>query len=368
MRLISTLAAASAALALAGCGQGGDANKQAAGAPGGEGAAGGGGGSADQVWVAGSSTVFPFATRVSEQVSRTTGGTAAKVESLGTGGGIKLFCGGVGANYPDVATASRQMKKSEWDACQQAGVTDIVELKVGYDGIVVANARNGADYNLNVEHLYKALAAEVPAGQGFAPNAAKTWRDVDPSLPADRIQVYGPPPTSGTRDAFVELAMEPGAQTVPALKALKGSDENAFKQRAHTLRSDGAWIDSGENDNAIIQTLEKTPGSVGVFGFSFLQNNLDKVKPASVGGVQPTLAAISDGSYPLSRSLYIYVKKANVASKPALQPYVTAFVSDAAAGRGGYLLERGLIPLPDAERKAQQAAAQNLTPMAAPKS
>lgn len=361
MRLISTLAATSAALALAGCGQGGDADKPA-GAPGQTAS----GGSADQVWVAGSSTVFPFATRVSEQVSRTTGGTAAKVESLGTGGGIKLFCGGVGGNYPDVATASRPMKKSEWDACQQAGVDEIVEVKIGYDGIVVANARSGAEYSLTAEHIYKALAAEVPAGQGFAANAAKTWRDVDAGLPADRIQVYGPPPTSGTRDAFVELAMEAGAQAVPALKALKSSDETAFKQRAHTLRSDGAWVDSGENDNAIIQTLEKTPGSVGVFGFSFLQNNLDKVKPAAIGGVQPTLAAISDGSYPLSRSLFIYVKKANVASKPSLKPYVTAFVSDAAAGRGGYLLERGLIPLPEAERKAQQGAVEALTPMAAP--
>lgn len=361
MRLISTLAATSAALALAGCGQGAETNTAA-------GAAGGGqtGGSADQVWVAGSSTVFPFATRVSEQVSRTTGGTAAKVESLGTGGGIKLFCGGLGASYPDVATASRPMKKSEWEACQQAGVTDIVELKIGYDGIVVANARTGADYDLKAEHLYRALAADTPSGQGFAANTAKTWRDVDPALPADRIQVYGPPPTSGTRDAFVELGMEAGAQAVPALKALKSSDETAFKQRAHTLRSDGAWIDSGENDNAIIQTLEKTPGSVGVFGFSFLDNNLDKVKPAAIGGVKPTMAAISDGSYPLSRSLFIYVKKANVETKPSLKPYVSAFVSDAAAGRGGYLLERGLIPLPDAERKAQQAAVAGLTPMAAP--
>jgi len=360
MRLISTLAATSAALTLAGCGQG--AGGAAPDTPDDRAAATGAG----QVWVAGSSTVFPFATRVSEQVSRTSGGPAAKVESLGTGGGIKLFCGGLGPSYPDVATASRPMKASEFAACQKAGVAEIVELKIGYDGIVVANARTGADYDLTVEHLYRALAAEVPTGQGFAPNPARTWRDIDAALPVDRIQVYGPPPTSGTRDAFVELAMEPGAQAAPALKALKASDETAFKQRAHTLRSDGGWIDAGENDNAIVQTLEKTPGAVGVFGFSFLQNNLDKVKPAKVGGVAPTLAAISDGSYPLARSLYIYVKKANVEAKPALQPYVTAFVSDAAAGRGGYLLERGLIPLPEGERRAQQAAAAALTPMAPP--
>ncbi|HEY9217942.1 MAG TPA: substrate-binding domain-containing protein, partial [Phenylobacterium sp.] len=322
--------------------------------------------SADQVWAAGSSTVFPFATRVSEQVSRTTGGTAAKVESLGTGGGIKLFCGGLGASYPDIATASRQMKKSEFEACQASGVGEIVELKVGYDGIVVANARNGAEFKLTQEQLYRALAAETPNGQGFAANTAKTWREVDPSLPADRIQVYGPPPTSGTRDAFSELALEKGGEAVPALKALKGADEDGFKRRTHTIRSDGAWIDSGENDNAIIQTLEKTPGSVGVFGYSFLEENLDKVKAAAISGVKPTLATISDGSYPLSRSLYIYVKKASFAAKPGLAPYVNGFVSDAASGRGGYLLERGLIPLPDADRKAQQAAAKALTPMAAP--
>lgn len=364
MMRLSTLAFAGAAVALAGCGQGSDkAENTAAPAAGGQASAPA---SADQVWVAGSSTVFPFATRVSEQVARTSGATAAKVESLGTGGGIKLFCGGTGASFPDIATASRPMKKSEYEACQAAGVTEIVELKVGYDGIVVANARSGSPLNLKVEHLHKALAAELPSGGGFAANTAKTWRDVDPSLPAERIQVYGPPPTSGTRDAFAELALEKGAEANPALKALKGSDEDAFKQRAHTVRSDGAWIDSGENDNAIIQTLEKTPGSVGVFGFSFLENNLDKVKPASIGGVSPTMATISDGSYPLARSLYIYVKKANVSTKANLKPYVDAFVSDAAGARGGYLLERGLIPLPDAERKAQQQAASALTPMAAP--
>ena len=358
-RLIS-LAATAAALALAACGQGSD-NSKSAGAAG-----GGGGGPRGQVWAAGSSTVFPFATRVSEQVARTTGGQAAKVESLGTGGGIKLFCGGLGPAYPDVATASRQMKKSEYEACQAAGVTEIVELKVGYDGIVVANAKGGAVYNLDVKDLYSALAAQVPQGQGFVKNPAATWKDVNPALPAERIQVYGPPPTSGTRDAFVELAMEQGARKIPALESLRSSDEDAFKERAHTLRSDGAWVDSGENDNAMVQTLTKTPGSLGVFGYSFLENNMDQVKAAAIGGVQPSLATISDGSYPLARSLYIYVKKANIATTPGLQAFVNAFVSDAAGGRGGYLLERGLIPLPEAERTAQKQAASALTVMAAP--
>lgn len=319
------------------------------------------------IWVAGSSTVFPFATRVSEQVARTTGGSAAKVESLGTGGGIKLFCSSNGAGAPDVATASRRMKRSEFDACAKSGVRDIVELKVGYDGIVIAGAKSGADYDFTPQTLYLALAKEIPGGgSGFVANPSKTWADADPKLPAQRIIVYGPPPTSGTRDAFAELALEAGAAKLPALAALKASDEGAFKARAHTLRNDGAWIDAGENDNAIVQTLTRTPGALGVFGYSFLENNADKVKAAKVNGVAPEMAAISDGRYPLSRSLYIYVKKNALAAKPNLQAYVRAFVSDAASGRGGYLLERGLIPLPPGEHEAQKAAAQAQTPMGAP--
>jgi phosphate transport system substrate-binding protein len=348
---------AAASLALAACGQSSDKPKAQA-APAGAG----------QVWAAGSSTVFPFATRVAENVARTGGLTPAKVESLGTGGGFKLFCGGMGGGYPDVATASRPMKTSEWDNCQGAGVTDIIEIKIGYDGIVVANAKGGAVYDLTLDQIYRGLAADTAAGSGFAKNAAKSWAEVDPALPKDAIRVYGPPPTSGTRDAFLELAMEKGAGKSAVLKALKESDEDAFKARAHTIRQDGAWIDSGENDNAIVQTLTKTPGSLGVFGYSFLDENLDQVTAAKVEGVQPTLATISDGSYPLSRTLFIYVKKANVASKPALQAFMDAFVSDAASGKGGYLQDRGLIALPAAEREAQKQAVKALTTMSAPAS
>ncbi|MGA0605206.1 substrate-binding domain-containing protein [Phenylobacterium sp. VNQ135] len=319
-----------------------------------------------QVWAAGSSTVFPFATRVAETVARTTGGAPAKVESLGTGGGFKLFCGGGGKNFPDVANASRAMKKSEWDACQANGVTDIIEIKIGYDGIVIANAKAAPTFHITREQIYKALAADLPQGSGFATNANANWNNVAPTLPNERIVAYGPPPTSGTRDAFVELAMEKGAEKVPAMAALKKSDEDSFKQRAHTLRKDGAWIDAGENDNVIVQTLEKTPGAVGVFGYSFLENNLDKVKAAQVEGVAPTLETISSGQYPLSRSLYIYVKKANLGVTPGLKEFVNAFVSEAAIGRGGYLLQRGLIPLPAAELAAQREAVKALTPMSAP--
>lgn len=357
---ILTATVALAALSLAACGQGG-------GSPVGQGAAPKGG-AQGQVWAAGSSTVFPFATRVAETVARTTGGAPAKVESLGTGGGIKLFCGGAGRNFPDVANASRRMKKSEWEACQANGVTDILEVKIGYDGIVIANAKNAPTFHLTREQIYRALAAEVPQGSGFATNTAATWSAVAPGLPNERIVAYGPPPTSGTRDAFVELAMEKGAEKVPAMAALKSSDEEAFKQRAHTLRKDGAWIDAGENDNVIVQTLEKTPNAVGVFGYSFLENNMDKVKAADIEGVSPTLENISTGKYPLSRSLYIYVKKANIGVTPGLKEFVDGFLSEAAVGRGGYLLQRGLIPLPADELTAQRDAAKALTPMTAPAS
>ena len=316
-----------------------------------------------QVWAAGSSTVAPFASRVSETLARKTGGTAAKVESLGTGGGIKLFCGGVGTGHPDLATASRPMKATEFDTCAANGVTDIAEIKIGYDGIVVATAKSGADFSLSREQLYRAVAAQTPSGSA---NPAKTWKDVASGLPATRIQVYGPPPTSGTRDAFVELAMEGGAEKVPEMKALKGSNEDEFKKRAGTLRADGGWIDSGENDNAIIGTLTKTPGALGVFGYSYMEENSDTVKGASIDGVKPTAATIADGSYPLARSLFIYVKKANLPLVPGLKDFVAEFVSDAASAKGGYLAARGLIPLPDDQRAMQKKAAADLPAMAKP--
>ena len=358
MKTLAYLSAASLAVLLAACGPRTDTGK----------ASGGSSGARQAVWAAGSSTVFPFATRVAENVAKTTGGKPAKVESLGTGGGFKLFCAGTGSSYPDIADASRPIKKSEFDKCVANGVTDIVEIKIGYDGIVIANAKAGPTYDFHREQLYRGLAAEVPAGSGFAANAAKTWGDVDATLAKDPILVYGPPPTSGTRDAFSELALEMGGEKIATLAALKKSDETGFKAKTHTLRSDGAWVDAGENDNAIVQTLEKTPHSLGVFGYSFLENNLDKVKAAKVEGVAPTFETISSGAYPLSRSLYIYVKKANLGVTPGLREFVDAFVSDSATGKGGYLQERGLIPLPETDHVAQKAVARDLPVISAPKS
>ncbi|MBC6983735.1 substrate-binding domain-containing protein [Caulobacter sp. 17J80-11] len=320
----------------------------------------------DYVWAAGSSTVFPFSTRVAENFARKTGMKAPKVESLGTGGGIKLFCSGTGAGYPDIANASRPMKKSEFDACAAKGVKDIVEIKVGFDGIVVATDKDGADYSFKTEHLYLALAKNALRGGQFPVNPYTTWDQIGTGLPGNRILVYGPPPTSGTRDAFVELAMEAGARKFPTMDQIRGDNEKRFKQLADTIREDGAWVDAGENDNAIVGTLTKTPGSLGVFGYSYLEENMDKVKAAKVNGVAPTAQTIADGSYPLSRSLYIYVKKANVGVTPGLKEFVAEFVSDAATGRGGYLQDRGLIPLPAGQHDAQKQVAANLPPMKRP--
>ena len=311
----------------------------------------------DFVWAAGSSTVFPFTTRVAENFAKKTGNKAPKVESLGTGGGIKLFCGGLGASFPDIATASRPMKKSEFDACAAKGVKDIIQLKVGYDGIVVATDKDGPDYSLKLEHLHNALSANVMRNGQWVKNPYDTWDKIGPGLPGNRIVVYGPPPTSGTRDAFVEMGIEGGARRYPVIDELRSNNEKGFKAKVDPLRGDGGWIDAGENDNAIVQTLTRTPGALGVFGYSFLEENGDKVKAASINGVKPTAGSISDGSYPLARSLYIYVKKGMLGVTPGLKEYVAEFVSDAAGGRGGYLQQRGLIPLSAAQLAGQRNAA-----------
>jgi phosphate transport system substrate-binding protein len=322
----------------------------------------------DYVWAAGSSTVFPFSTRTAENFAKKTGKKAPKIESLGTGGGIKMFCGGMGEKFPDIANASRPMKKSEFEACKAKGVNNIVELKIGFDGIVVAMDKSAPDYNFKTEHLYLGLGQTVLRGGQFVANPYKTWKDVGAGLPANRILVYGPPPTSGTRDAFVELGIEAGAKKFPTAKSLSESDEKGFKAKVDPLRTDGGWVDAGENDNAIIGTIEKPPGALGVFGYSFLEENGNRIKGASVNGVKPTAQAIASGQYPLSRSLYIYVKKDQVGVTPGLKEFIAEFVSDSATGRGGYLQGRGLIPLPPAQHEAIKAAASKLPPMAAPKS
>lgn len=276
------------------------------------------------------------------------------MEALGTGGGIKLFCSGTGDAFPDIANASRPMKKSEYDACVAKGVKDILQIKIGYDGIVVATDKDGADYNFKIEHLFLGLSQNVLRGGKFVKNPYRSWDEIGAGLPGNKILVYGPPPTSGTRDAFLELGIETGARKYPTADELRSNNEAKFKSTVYPLRNDGGWVDAGENDNAIVQTLTKTPGALGVFGYSFLEENGDKVKGAAVNGVKPTPNTIADGSYPLSRSLYIYVKKANIGSTQGLKEYVEEFLSDAASGRGGYLQQRGLIPLPAGQHQAQK--------------
>ncbi len=320
----------------------------------------------DQIRIVGSSTVYPFTTAVAEQFGKS-GGKTPVVESTGTGGGMKLFCAGVGPDHPDLTNASRAIKKGEFEDCQKNGVKDIVELKIGFDGIVIANAKSAPALNLTQEMLFKALAKEVPGPDGkLVANPNKTWKDVDASLPDEKIEVLGPPPTSGTRDAFLELVMEKGADK--ALADLKKSDKAAWEKAWKSLREDGAWIDAGENDNLIVQKLESNPKAVGVFGYSFLEENTAKIKGAKVGGVEPNFDNIAGGKYPVSRPLFVYVKKAHVGVIPGIKEFVAEYVSDKSMGDDGYLAKKGLIPLPQGEREKSAKTATDLAPMAGPSS
>ncbi|WP_203291649.1 substrate-binding domain-containing protein [Maricaulis parjimensis] len=321
----------------------------------------------DQIRIVGSSTVFPFSTAVAESFGARTEFSTPVVESTGSGGGFRLFCAGVGAENPDIVNASRRMRASEYERCQNNGVREITEVRIGYDGIVVGSAnRDTEDMDLTLTQLWLALAAEVPADDScssFIANPYERWSDIDPSLPRQRIEVFGPPPTSGTRDAFVELGMQAGARGIDCMDALHDADGDRFEGIASRIREDGRWIDAGENDNAIVQTLVNTPDAFGVFGYSFLDQNHDRLHGVMIEGVTPEFEAISDGSYPVSRSLFFYVKNQHAAIVPGLREYVTEFTSEEAWGEFGYLTDRGLIPLHETERAAMHDAAVALTAM-----
>ncbi len=308
----------------------------------------------DTISVMGSSTVYPFATVVAERFGKGTDFKTPKIESTGTGGGMKLFCAGDGIDTPDMTNASRRIKKSEFEMCQKNGVNGITEVMIGYDGIVIANSKKAGMMKLSLKDIFLALAKDVPAKDGsekLVANPYKTWKDVNASLPANKIEVLGPPPTSGTRDAFAELALEGGCKTFDWIKAMKKKDKKLYKAVCHSVREDGAYIEAGENDNLIVQKLVANPKALGVFGFSFLDQNADKVQGSTIGGSVPTFENIADGSYPVSRPLYFYVKKAHVGRIPGMVEYVTEFTSDAAMGEDGYLADKGLIPLPEKMRK-----------------
>ena len=350
----------------------------------------------DSVSIVGSSTVYPFATVVAERFGRSTNFKTPKIESTGSGGGLKLFCKGVGTNTPDITNASRRIKKSEYDMCQENGVTGIVEVLVGYDGIAIANSRKAPQMEISLKDIYLALAKDVPGPDGkLTPNPNKTWKDVNSALPATAIEVLGPPPTSGTRDAFAELALGGGAQAIPALKQLRGMGaddvdalkaamaslgipagvyqslvekkgkaprgKDIFKTVAYSVREDGAYIEAGENDNLIVQKLEANPKALGIFGFSFLEENGDKVQGSFVGSVAPSFDTIANGDYPVSRPLYFYIKAAHVGSIPGIQEYAAEFASSRAMGEDGYLPDKGLIPLSDKELEQVQNDVESLT-------
>lgn len=321
----------------------------------------------DYISVVGSSTVYPFSTVVAERFGKSTKFATPKVESTGSGGGLKLFCSGVGSTTPDITNASRAIKSSEINLCAKNGVKDIVEVTVGYDGIVLANTTAAKQFSLTRREIFLALGKNIPNPDGsetLVDNPYKTWDEVNPSLPKTKIEVLGPPPTSGTRDAFAELALEGGCKTFPFIKAIKKQDKKKYKAICHGVREDGAYVEAGENDNLIVQKLVANPSALGVFGYSFLEQNSDKVQGSLVDGKLPTFDAIAEGDYPVSRSLYFYVKKAHVGVIPGIEEYLAEFTSEKAMGEYGYLAEKGMIPMTDGERAKVLDTVKNLKTIA----
>jgi len=320
----------------------------------------------DQIRIVGSSTVYPFTTAVAEQLGKTGGVKTPVVESTGTGGGMKLFCAGVGVEHPDATNASRRMKKSELEQCQKNGVKDVVELVVGYDGISLAQAKDGPAMKLTLPQMFLAIAKEVPGADGkMVANPYKNWSDIDSSLPNVKIEVLGPPPTSGTRDALHELLLEKGAEGIPALAALKKSDPKAFDTAWKSLREDGAYVEAGENDNLIVQKLLANKNAFGIFGFSFLEENTAKLRGVPLNGVAPTYENIADDKYPGSRLLYVYLKKQHVGIVPGIDKFAAEYVSQKAIGEDGYLAKKGLVTLPKAQAEQVRNAVKDMKPIAA---
>lgn len=307
----------------------------------------------DQIRIVGSSTVYPFATTVAEQFGKTSGFKTPVIESTGSGGGLKLFCAGVGEGHPDITNASRAIKKSEVERCAKNGVSGITEVKIGYDGIVIANSKEAKQMHVTKRQLFLALAKDVPNGdkEELIPNPNKKWSDVDPSLPNVKIEVLGPPPTSGTRDAFNELAIEGGCKTFKWLKAMKKKDKKKYKAICRGIREDGHYIEAGENDTLIVRKLEANKNAFGVFGYSFLDQNGDKIQGSIVEGEAPTFENIAGNKYPVSRPLFFYVKQAHVGVVPGIKEYIAEFTSEKAWGEDGYLSDKGLIPMPAKERQ-----------------
>jgi phosphate transport system substrate-binding protein len=315
----------------------------------------------DQIRIVGSSTVYPFSTKVAEQFGKSTRFKTPVIESTGTGGGFKLFCAGVGTEHPDVSNASRAIKSSEVDTCKQNGVTGITEVMIGYDGIVVANSKKAPVYRLTRKQIYQALAKVVPTDDGKTKaNPYTRWNQIDPSLPAVDIEVLGPPPTSGTRDAFVELVMDAGCKEWGWVKDLEKTDKDRFQQICQAIREDGKYVEAGENDNLIVQKLDANPKALGIFGYSFLDQNTDRLHGSVIDGVEPTFDNIADQKYPVARPIFFYVKNAHVGVIPGIVEFVAEFTSDRSMGEDGYLADAGLIPLPGKKLDEVRLAARSL--------
>jgi phosphate transport system substrate-binding protein len=306
--------------------------------------------SRDQIRIVGSSTVYPFTTAVAEQFGKSGGGKTPVVESTGTGGGMKLFCAGVGVGHPDVTNASRRMKKGEFETCGKNGVKGIVEINIGFDGLTMAQSKAGAPMNLKLSQVYLALADQVPDKDGkLIANPYKNWSDIDKALPNIKIEVLGPPPTSGTRDSLHELFMEVGALQIPELAALRKADSKAFDKLWKSIRKDGAYVEAGENDNVIVAKLEANKNAFGVFGYSFLEENSNKLRGVKIDGVEPEFDNIAAGKYKGARRMYVYVKTQHIGLVPGLDKFMDEYVSTKALGKDGYLARKGLVTLPPAE-------------------
>ena len=313
-----------------------------------------------QMRAVGSSTVYPFAKAVAERVARANPRLGTPIiESTGTGAGFKLFCAGVGERFPDVSNASRRIKASEAKQCASNGVNQVTEIQVGLDGVAIATAKGTPISGLTQRELYMAIV-KTPFGK---PNKAKTWKDINGRLPAIPIRVYGPPSTSGTRDALAELILTPPCEANPGIAAMKKTDEAKFKAICTGIRSDGAYIEAGENDNLIVQKLSANAGTLGVFGYSFLEENSARLKGITINGVQPTYQTISSFKYPGARPLYIYIKNAHAKAIPSIRAFVAEFTKESAMGPKGYLLQHGLVAAPTSVRARSQMAARNLAPL-----
>jgi phosphate transport system substrate-binding protein len=326
----------------------------------------------DQIRIVGSSTVFPYTQAVAEEFANQTGSPSPVVESTGTGGGMKIFCQGVGEAFPDITGASRAMKPSEHALCAENGVADITEVMLGYDGLSLAVSRDStSNWALTETQIYLALAAQVPVNGAWIDNPYRKWSDIDASLPAIEILAYGPPPTSGTRDAFVELVLHDGCKGLDFVKAKAGElDKKAFEgwvtENCSRMRQDGPFVEAGENDNLIVQRLKADPNALGIFGYSFLYENEDALKGIPIDGVEPSPETIADFSYGAARPIFVYVKNAHRGVIPGLEEFLAEYVSDEAMGPDGYLVERGLTPLSDETRAEVQKTTLSATSMNMP--